>query len=91
MFGLSSTLSTIAGGVIGAAAAASIVLAWAVFSYGPSQYDAGGIAKAAELDAATNRAIGELTNEADRREFLFEQCRIRGGVYDFGGGVCVEG
>ena len=46
--------------------------------------------KAAELDAATNQAIGELTDAADRAEFLLVQCRLRGGVYDFGAGVCVE-
>lgn len=46
--------------------------------------------KVAELDAATNRAIGELTDAADRADFLLVQCRLRGGVYDFGSGVCVE-
>jgi hypothetical protein len=46
--------------------------------------------KVAELDAATNQAIGELTDAADRADFLLVQCRLRGGVYDFGAGVCVE-
>ena len=48
-------------------------------------------AKAAELDAATNQAIGELTNAADRAEFLLVQCELRGGVYDFRTRECVEG
>lgn len=86
MFGLLDWLKLGAGAVAGAA----LAVTWATFFYGPSQYDAGGLAKAAELDTATSIAIKELANEADRARFLRRQCLERGGVYDFAAGVCVE-
>lgn len=86
MLGLLDALKVAAG----VAAGAALTLTWAVFSYGPEQYEAGGLAKAAELDAATNLAIQELANEADRARVLRRQCVERNGVYDFSAGRCVE-
>lgn len=76
---------------IGGAIAAGAVLAWAVFWHGPNQYQAGGIATAARLDAATSKAAKELFNEADQAALLRRQCLARGGVYDFGASKCIEG
>lgn len=42
----------------------------------------------AELDAATNKAIGELTNEADKARVNRRLCRERGGVYLNATGRC---
>lgn len=91
MFGIASTLPALTGGVLGAAAAASAVLAWAVFIHGPAQHEAGGLAKAAELTAATNAAIMELSDEADRARVRRRLCIERGGLYSFASGECREG
>lgn len=64
---------------------------WAVLFHGPAQYEAGSTSTAARLDAATNAAIGDLSNEADRARFVRRQCRELGGVYDLVTGRCVEG
>ncbi len=79
------------GAALGAVLTSSVVGGWAVLSYGPAQYKAGGIERAAELDAATQKALKELSDEADRADFLFAQCNARLGVYDFTTGKCVEG
>jgi aminoglycoside phosphotransferase len=75
---------------VGAGIAFGLTLSWAVFLHGPAQYRAGGLKKAAELDAATNRAIKELSDEADRARFLRRQCIELGRVYEFATGRCVE-
>lgn len=75
---------------LGVGAGALAVGVWAVASHGPAQYRAGSIETAARLDAATRKASWEIVDAADRGDFLFEQCRVRGGVYDFGAGRCVE-
>lgn len=75
---------------LGLIVGASIALIWAVFIHGPSRYTEGGYAKAIELDAATNKAIGELSNEADKSRFLRRQCAERDGVYKFSTGRCDE-
>ena len=54
-------------------------------------FAAGELATAARLDAATNEALKELANEADRHDFLRRQCIARGGVWEFSAGRCVEG
>lgn len=86
MFGLLDALKFSAGALLGASAA----ILWAVMAHGPAQYDAGGLAASARLDAATNAAIQELANEADRARFLRRQCLERGGMYLVSSGVCVE-
>ncbi|MCK8779100.1 hypothetical protein M0654_03780 [Rhizobium sp. NTR19] len=47
-------------------------------------------AEAARLTAATNTAIGELTNEADRARVNRRLCVERGGVYIHQTGQCGE-
>jgi hypothetical protein len=47
--------------------------------------------EAAELTAATNKAIGELSNAADQARVRRRLCRERSGVYDFAKGECIEG
>jgi hypothetical protein len=42
------------------------------------------------LEAATTKAIGELTNEADRARVNRRLCVERGGLYLHGSGECVE-
>lgn len=44
----------------------------------------------AELDAATTKAIGELTNEADKARVARRLCRELGRVYLNKDGSCVE-
>jgi len=44
----------------------------------------------AELDSATNKAIGELRDEADRARFNRRLCLERGGMYVNATGQCVE-
>jgi hypothetical protein len=75
---------------VGAAVAGAAALGWAVFFHGPAQYEAGGLKKAAELDAATNQALKELSDEADRARFLRRQCIELGRVYEFATGRCIE-
>ncbi|WP_439618295.1 hypothetical protein [Shinella sp.] len=45
----------------------------------------------AALDAATTKAIGELTNEADKARVARRLCRERGGVYLNATGKCQQG
>lgn len=47
-------------------------------------------AEAAELTAATNKAIGELSNVADQARVHRRLCRERDGVWDFAKGSCIE-
>ncbi len=86
MLTLLNALKLAAGALLGA----SVAVLWAVLIYGPSQYAAGGVATASRLDAATNTAIQELANEADRARFLRRQCLVRDGVYYVATGRCVE-
>ncbi|MGO7779498.1 hypothetical protein ACC717_05120 [Rhizobium ruizarguesonis] len=46
--------------------------------------------ESAELTAATNKAIGELSNAADQARVRRRLCSERGGMYDFAKGECVE-
>ena len=86
MLGLLDALKVGAGVLLGASAA----ILWAVLFHGPDQYHAGGAAKAALLDAATNAAIQELANEADRARFLRRQCLERGGLFSVSAGRCID-
>ncbi|MCC0013854.1 MAG: hypothetical protein H6881_08250 [Rhodobiaceae bacterium] len=85
-------LKLIGVGIGGAAIGSAAVLAWAVLSYGPGQYEAGGIKMAAELDAASRKAQGELSNDAERFRFRLVDCRERGPgwVFDFAAGECQQ-
>jgi hypothetical protein len=72
------------------------LLAWAVlaginqFIWLPNARDEGRALERAELDAATNRAIGELTDAADRARFNRRLCVERGGVYVNATGQCEQ-
>lgn len=42
------------------------------------------------MEAATNKAIGELSNEADKARFSFHRCRELGQLYSNRKGGCIE-
>jgi hypothetical protein len=46
--------------------------------------------EAAQATAATNKAIGELSNAADQARVRRRLCSERGGLYDFAKGQCIE-
>ncbi|KRB51779.1 hypothetical protein ASE04_09605 [Rhizobium sp. Root708] len=46
--------------------------------------------EAAEATAATNKAIGELSNAADQARVRRRLCIERGGMYNFAKGECIE-
>lgn len=46
--------------------------------------------EAAELTAATNKAIGELSNAADQARVRRRLCSERGGMYQYDSGECIE-
>lgn len=56
----------------------------------PRATEQGRALERAELDAATTKAIGELTNEADKARVARRLCRERGRVYLNATGVCLE-
>ena len=43
-----------------------------------------------ELTAATNKAIGELSNAADQARVRRRLCSERGGMYQYDSGECLE-
>lgn len=61
-----------------------------VFWFIPRATEQGRALERAELDAATTKAIGELTNEADKARVARRLCRERGRVYLNATGVCAE-
>lgn len=73
------------------------MLAWAAlagvnqFIWLPNARDEGRALERAELDAATNKAIGELSDAADQARFTRRLCRERGRVYVNATGQCGEG
>lgn len=87
-----SSLKDAAVGAVGVAIGASVILSWAVFWYGPSQYKAGGIQMAADLDKASREAQGELSDDAERFRYRLTDCRARGDgwVFDFAAGECEQ-
>ncbi|MDM9643893.1 hypothetical protein [Rhizobium sp. S163] len=56
----------------------------------PAAEHRGRTIEAAEATAATNKAIGELSNAADQARVRRRLCSERGGVYDFAKGECHE-
>ncbi|HTO29905.1 MAG TPA: hypothetical protein VL202_01805 [Pararhizobium sp.] len=66
---------------------AGVLLAFAIFQLAntlwllPAAREEGRALERAELDAATNKAIGELTDAADRAPFNRRLCIERGGVF----------
>ncbi len=47
--------------------------------------------RAPTMQAATDKAVGELSNQADKARFSRRMCRERGGVYLNSAGQCLEG
>lgn len=56
----------------------------------PAARNEGALVERAEQAAATDRAIGELSNEADRSRFNRRLCLERGGLYLHATGKCAE-
>ncbi|MEY9196655.1 hypothetical protein ABIA16_001771 [Sinorhizobium fredii] len=56
----------------------------------PAAREEGRLIERAELDSATNKAIGELRDAADRARFNRRLCIERGRLYVNATGQCVE-
>ncbi|MDM9629551.1 hypothetical protein QTL95_27070 [Rhizobium sp. S152] len=54
----------------------------------PAAEQRGRAIEAAEATAATNKAIGELSNAADQARVRRRLCSERGGLYDFAANSC---
>ena len=73
-----------------------LVLAFAIFQLAntlwllPEARNEGREMERAALDAATNKAIGELSDAADRARFNRRLCVERGRVYLNATGQCIE-
>lgn len=72
------------------------ILSWAVlaaanqFVWLPAARNEGRELERSELDAATNKAIGELSDAADQARFTRRLCRERGRVYINATGQCEQ-
>ena len=86
MIGLLDSAKLAAGALLGAL----VVYAYTQAISLPAARSEGRALERAELDAATTKAIGELTNEADKARVARRLCRERGRVYLNATGVCVE-
>lgn len=86
MIGLLDAAKLAGGALLGALAV--YVYAQAVSL--PAARSEGRALERAELDAATTKAIGELTNEADKARVARRLCRELGRVYLNASGGCVE-
>lgn len=84
--GLLDAAKMAGGALLGAAA----VFAYTQLVSLPAARSEGRALERAELDAATTKAIGELTNEADKARVARRLCRERGRVYLNATGVCIE-
>ena len=80
-----------AGLVAGAVIASAIVSIIALYSWIPDAEEEARVAERAAMQAATDKAIGELSNEADKARFERRLCRERGGVYLNSTGQCIQG
>ncbi|NOV17892.1 hypothetical protein E5S70_17725 [Ensifer adhaerens] len=87
---MSVRLSLAAGAIVGALASLLLSQAYMHLVALPVAREQARALERAEMDAATNKAIGELTNEADRARVNRRLCRERGGVYLVGSGKCLE-
>lgn len=81
---------------IGAGALCGALLAFAAYStlnsiwWIPAAEQRGRDLEAADAAAATNKAIGELSNAADQARVRRRLCTERGGLYQFATGQCDE-
>ena len=85
-----SRLSLAAGVLLGALAVFLIMQAANALWLLPAAKEAGREAERIEAQAATTKAIGELTNAADRARVNRRLCLERGWMYLNGSGECVE-
>jgi hypothetical protein len=81
---------------IGLGAVVGALLTFAIYStfnavwWLPAAEKRGRDLEAADMTAATNKAIGELSNAADQARVRRRLCSERGGMYDFSTGECIE-
>ncbi len=87
MFGLIDIPKMVASAAIGFLACYLV----ASLSWIPSAEREAREGEAAKLSAATQKAIGELTNEADRARVNRRLCLERGGLYLNASGRCLKG
>lgn len=85
-----SRLSLAVGALVGGLAVFLIMQAVNGLWLLPAAKEAGRAAERIEAQAATTKAIGELTNAADRARVNRRLCRERGWLYLNGTGECVE-
>nr|WP_234826280.1 hypothetical protein [Sinorhizobium meliloti] len=86
----SSAASRAAGSCSGAPAATARIRSTSRSGSSPERGEEGRKLERAELDPATNKAIGELRDEADRARFNRRLCIERGRLYVNATGLCVE-
>ncbi|MDW9973880.1 hypothetical protein GOB98_28885 [Sinorhizobium meliloti] len=83
---LSLAAGAIAGGFVVLLVTQAVNALWTI----PAAREEGRKLERAELDSATNKAIGELRDEADRARFNRRLCIERGRLYVNATGQCVE-
>jgi hypothetical protein len=83
---LSPAAGAVAGGVVVFFGMQTVNALWII----PAAREEGRRLERAELDSATNKAIGELRDEADAARFNRRLCIERGRVYLNSSGKCVE-
>lgn len=86
MFGILDWLKIVGGAGIGFAACLTLNTLW----WQPAAERAARDAERATMQAATTKAIGELSNEADKARVRRRLCIERGGMYLNSTGQCVE-
>ncbi|MDX0808637.1 hypothetical protein GOD80_26125 [Sinorhizobium medicae] len=85
-----SRISLAAGAIAGGLVVLLVMHAVNAFWIIPGARNEGRKLERAELDSATNKAIGELRDEADRARFNRRLCIERGRLYVNATGLCVE-
>ncbi|ASP73275.1 hypothetical protein CDO28_18055 [Sinorhizobium meliloti] len=83
---LSLAAGAVAGGILVSLGMQTVNALWII----PAAKEEGRKLERAELDSATNKAIGELRDEADRARFNRRLCIERGRLYVNATGQCVE-
>lgn len=71
-----------------AALAAGAVMTWAVLFHGPAQFRAGAADAEIRLNAASEKAAKEISDEADRFRYNRARCRELDRLFDFATGEC---
>ncbi|MDX0141276.1 hypothetical protein GOC46_31305 [Sinorhizobium meliloti] len=83
---VSLAVGAVAGGILVFIGMHTVNALWII----PGAQEEGRRLERAELDSATNKAIGELRDEADRARFNRRLCIERGRLYVNATGQCVE-